>query len=63
MKNISFKILIRNYSVGITAIRDEILKKSNITINDWQNDQYTDEQYNTIISNLQQLIKNTVKNK
>jgi ankyrin repeat protein len=32
---------IRNYSFNITKLRDEILKKNNIDINDWLNGNYT----------------------
>ena len=56
LKNISFKNLIRNYSVGITTLRDTIFKLAGITINDWLNDQYTDEQYEKIILGITKLL-------
>jgi ankyrin repeat protein len=34
---------IRNYSFNITKLRDEILKKNNIDINDWLNGNYTQQ--------------------
>lgn len=43
--NISFKNLIRNYAKIISDFRDGILKKINIDINDWINDQYTKEEF------------------
>ena len=52
LMNVSFKNLIRNYSVNITKIRDDIFEKVGITINDWLNDQYTEEQYKLIIDNI-----------
>ena len=59
-KKISFKNLIRNYSINITTIRDDILKHGNITINDWINDQYTEKQYIKIINKLTNLLKNII---
>ena len=56
IKNLSFKNLIRNYSQNIIAIRDNIFASANITINDWLNDNYTDEQYKKIISKISNLI-------
>lgn len=55
-KNISFKRMIRNYSVDIVNMRDEILKKANIDINDWINDQYNDDQFNTILKEINIII-------
>lgn len=60
MKNISFKNLIRNYSLQITNIRDELLKKVNININEWINDQYTEEQYVKLINEITTLINQYV---
>ncbi len=50
--NVSFKTLIRNYSVNITKMRDEVLSKAKININHWINDQYTEEQFNLIIKEI-----------
>lgn len=51
-QNISFRNMIRNYGKNITIARDLILKKSNMDINDWLNDQYTDVQINSVMNNL-----------
>lgn len=56
-KNISFKNMIRNYAVDIIQIRDEILNKANLDINDWINEQYNDEQFITILDEINKLIK------
>ena len=56
--NISFKNIIRNYSINVTNIRDKILQKSNIDINDWFNNNYTQVQLNNIIKELKLLISN-----
>ena len=50
--NISFKEIIRNYSFPIIEYRDEILKKSNMDINDWINDEYTDENNKLLNNNI-----------
>lgn len=50
--NTSFKNLIRNYSINITNIRDIIFKKANMSINDWLNDQYTEEQFQLVIKEI-----------
>jgi len=51
-QNMSFKNLIRNYSKNITNIRDEILKKAKVTINDILNDQLTENQVEIIINEI-----------
>ncbi len=51
-KNISFKNMIRNYAINIINIRDNILKKANIDINDWLNEQYTEKQFFTIVDEI-----------
>ena len=48
--------MIRNYSVNITKIRDDIFKSAKMTINDWLNDQYTKDQYELIIKKLINLL-------
>ena len=57
--NISFKNLIRNYSINITSIRDQIFSKANITINDFLNDQYTKEQFDTITEEILKILRST----
>lgn len=59
--NISFKNMIRNYSVNITEIRDEILSKSKLDINDWINDEYSEEQFMEILDNINENIKTIIK--
>ena len=61
MMNVSFKNLIRNYSINITKIRDDIFDKIGITINDWLNDQYTDEQYKEVINQVTKLLIKHIK--
>jgi hypothetical protein len=55
--NISFRNMIRNYAQNIIKLRDALLNKSDMDINDWQNDQYTDVQINSIMSELVNKIK------
>jgi len=55
-KNISFKNLIRNYSINIINLRDSLFKGLNITINDWINDQYTEKQLIDIITKITDII-------
>ena len=53
---IFFKDMIRNYSANITIIRDKILKSINIDVNDWYNDNYTDEQSENLINEINKMI-------
>ncbi|VVU95179.1 Ankyrin repeats (3 copies) [seawater metagenome] len=53
--NLSFKNLIRNYSINITSIRDKILKLANIDINDWINDQYNESEFEIIDKELKKM--------
>lgn len=55
-QNISFKNLIRNYSNDIVTMRDKVLSNSNLTINDWINGNYTENQVDKVISNTISLI-------
>lgn len=48
----SFKNVIRNYSANITNIRDTILASSGITINDWINEQFNEDQFDIIIKEI-----------
>lgn len=57
-KKMSFKFIIRTYSEKITKLRDDILNKINININDFVNGLITTDQY----TNLHILIKNELKN-
>ena len=60
LSNISFKKLIRNYAQKITKIRDNLLKKVNLDINDWINDQFTDQQMNKLMDIINQNIKSAM---
>lgn len=51
-QNISFRNMVRNYGRHVIEIRDKILSKSEMNINDWQNDQYTDAQINSVLEQL-----------
>ena len=55
--NYSYKKLIRNYSKNITEIRDDVLNKINININEWKNDNINKEQ----LKKLNILIKDEIK--
>lgn len=55
-KNISFKDMIRNYSKDIIEMRDMLLSKANIDINDWLNEQYNNDQLSTIIKEIKKSI-------
>ena len=57
-KNISFKKLIRNYSVSILDVRNEILNQLSLDINDVRNDNLSEEQN----INIKQLIKLEIMN-
>ena len=48
LRNINFKDMIRNYSQKITKLRDEILEKNNIMIDDWIIKNYDEEILNNI---------------
>lgn len=51
-QNISFKNLIRNYASNIIDIRDNILAKAGIDINDWLNDQFNETQVTAVLKEL-----------
>jgi ankyrin repeat protein len=57
-KGISFRTLIRNYSNKITNLRDEILSSAGLDINNWLNDNYTEEQSNKVIDVIKKHIRN-----
>jgi hypothetical protein len=59
--NISFKNMVRNYGEHIINIRDKILLNSKMDINDWQNDQYTDIQVNSVLNQLVEEISKITK--
>jgi ankyrin repeat protein len=55
-KNIKFKNLIRNFSNRITSLRDEELKKYNLTIDDWMLKNYDEN----IINKIEEDVLNTI---
>lgn len=55
-KNLSYKNIIRNYTINITNIRDQVLNSINSDINDYINGQLTNQQYN----NLEKSIINSI---
>jgi hypothetical protein len=59
--NIPFRNMIRNYSTTVTTIRDDILKKANMDINDWLNDNYTQEQLDLFMSELDNRVITIIK--
>jgi ankyrin repeat protein len=50
--NLYFRNVIRNYSYNIIELRDKILAKSKMSINDWLNEQYTQKQLSDLFSNI-----------
>lgn len=56
IKNISFKKIIRNYSKGIIDIRDNVLNKIGMTINNWINDEYTHKQFEELTREISNII-------
>ena len=53
---ISFKDLIKNYTLKIIFYRKFIFKNTNIDINDWINNNYNETSYNMIIKNIYNFI-------
>ena len=53
---ISFKDLIRNFTVKIIVYRDIVLKNTNIDINDWINNNYDEKSYKILVNNIYKLI-------
>jgi hypothetical protein len=48
--------MIRNYAIHIIKSRDEILDYANIDINNWLNDEYTNDQLDKIIEKIKEKI-------
>ena len=59
-QNLSYKNIIRNYAFGILEIRDNILNKAGLDINDWINDNINKEQYDTIIKEITIVLNNII---
>ena len=53
----TFKELIREYTIKITLLRDKELQKAGIDINNWLNENMTEEQLNKVNNNLVNIIK------
>uniref|UniRef100_A0A6C0EBH3 Uncharacterized protein n=1 Tax=viral metagenome TaxID=1070528 RepID=A0A6C0EBH3_9ZZZZ len=51
-QNVSVKNMIRNYGKFIIEKRDDILKKADLDINDWLNDQVSDTQIDNVLAEL-----------
>ncbi len=65
MKNIKlrqtpFKEVIRNYSYDIIKMRDDIFEKIGITINDWLNEKYTEQNVLDLVKEFKILIKKLI---
>jgi ankyrin repeat protein len=56
-ENISFKNMIRNYGYQMITIRDNLLEKVNMNINDWINGQYTQKQYIALLEQISKMLK------
>ena len=56
-KNISFKTLIRNFTKSITDLRDDLLKKHKIDINDFIVGNYTSDILNKLEKDIIKLIE------
>jgi ankyrin repeat protein len=54
--NYYFRNIIRNFSVNVTKIRDDILSKFNLDVNDWINNNMTFEQYEKITNTIKDMI-------
>jgi hypothetical protein len=55
-QNLSFRSVIRNFTKFITDIRDDLLKKNNIDINDWINNNVTKELINQVNDNIKKIV-------
>ena len=56
MKQIPFRTIIRNYTKNMMDIRDNILSIAEIDINKWLNDNFTEEQWNKVIKEINKYI-------
>jgi hypothetical protein len=55
-QNISYKNLIRNYAFKIIELRDTLLSKANLDINDWLNEDFSKEQFDSLIKEIKDTI-------
>ncbi len=56
-KNLSFKNIIRNFTKYITNTRDDLLKKSNIDINDWISNNLNNDIIIQVNNNIKKIIQ------
>lgn len=56
----SFKDVIRNYSKNIISIRDELLQSAKMDVNDWMNDNYTEDQLTNFMENVGSMLGEVV---
>ena len=54
--NISIKNMIRNYAVNVIKTRDEILNSAGLDINNWLNDEYSNEELDIVIEKIKEKI-------
>ena len=59
--NISIKNMIRNYAVHIIKSRDEILQSAGLDINNWLNDEYSNEDLDKVIEQIKEKIYAIIK--
>jgi ankyrin repeat protein len=58
--NISFKDLIRNYSINVVKFRDSVLNSVNVNIDNWINKEIQNEKFNKIIKEIIKIINNLI---
>lgn len=55
-KRIAFRSIIRSFTKNITDLRDEILEKVKLDINEWLNDKYDNKKWNILVNEIKKLI-------
>ena len=63
INNLSYKNIIRSFSIIITEIRDNLLRKVSLDINKWLNDEYTNDNLDKVIEKIKEKIFNITKDK
>ena len=56
LSNLFFRNLIRNFSINVTQLRDNILLKASIDINDWMNGDFEMDKYDLVVKTIRSLI-------
>ena len=59
--NISIKNMIRNYAIHVIKLRDDILQHAGLDINNWLNDEYSNEELDKVIEKIKEIIYNITK--